>query len=376
MSCFRVARDELLTALTLIAPAQRKTLLPILGCTLIRSTADGLSVTASDLDLTITKQFAGEGQLVALTAAVLLADLLAIVAEMPAGALDVDCATPGKMTLKAGRARMTLLTMPAEEFPAPRPIVFPATPVPWGPIAHALERVIWAAAQNDTGQPVFNGVSWRVASGALYLAATNRYQLASATLSIPTGGISDANLIVPARAVGVALKVFAGAETVFVGVDAEGTHLGLRSAQAALTVRLTDGLFPNYDQMFPVEAQETLVVDVAELATATRRVATLTTPENRRIEYALTAEACTASVRTPDRGDATDSVEPLAWQGDPLTIGFDSTLVLGALAAVGTAQVQLAFHGSRGAMVLTPVDPKTAEVWRAIVMPRAASGAA
>ncbi len=294
---------------------------------------------------------------------------------MPAGAIDVDCATAGKMILKAGRARLSLQTMPAEEFPATRPIVFPATPVPWGPIAHALERVIWAAAMNDTGQPIFNGVSWRVASGALYLAATNRYQLASATLSIPTGGISDANLIVPARAVGVALKVFAGAETVAIGVDTEGTHLGIRSATATLTARLTDGLFPNYEQMFPVEARETLIVDVAELATATRRVATLTTPENRRIEYALTAEACTANVRTPDRGDATDSVEPLAWTGDPLTIGFDSTLVLGALAAVGTTQVQLAFHGARGAMVLTPVDPKTAEVWRAIVMPRAASGA-
>src|ERR1035437_557393 len=222
MSGFRINRDEFLAALGTIAPAQKKTLLPILSCALVRSTDGGLSVTASDLDLTITKRFGTEAPLLPVAAAVLLTDLLAVMAELPAGMIEVDFTVGGKMTLRSGRARLSLQTMSADEFPIDRPLVFATIPIPWGTIAHALERVLWAAATNDTTQPLFNGISWRAASGALYLAATNRYQLASATLAVPTGAIGDANIVIPARAIGIALKTFSPLDDVFLGVDAEG----------------------------------------------------------------------------------------------------------------------------------------------------------
>jgi DNA polymerase-3 subunit beta len=367
MTALSIDRDTLLSGLSALQPAQRKTLLPILECVHLRHADNVLSLTATDLDLMITRRLPVEPVLVPLETAVMLNDLTAIITEMPSGPLDLDMSAQGKLLIRSGRARITLTTMPTAEFPPQRAMTYQTTPMPWEPLARAVSRVIWAASLDDRAQALLMGVSWRAQSGALYLAATNRYQLAATTLAVPLS--ADANMVIPARALQAALKLFAETPSVRLGLDTDGSYLALASDAATVVIRLLDGSYPDYERLFPAAAATEVIVSLADLISVTRRVAVLTTRETRRVEYAFTPELVTATVRTPDRGEAIDDLALSAWVGEALTLGLNADLMLACLAAVGTAQVRLALHGPRGAMMLTAVEPETPERWRALIMP-------
>ena len=115
-----IERGQLLTALAHVhGVVERRTTIPILSNILLSARDGGLSLTGTDMDLavveTATADVAQPG-----TTTVPAYTFYDIVRKLPDGA-QIDIATggeQGQLVLKCGRSRLSLATLPSDDFPA------------------------------------------------------------------------------------------------------------------------------------------------------------------------------------------------------------------------------------------------------------------
>src|SRR5438270_1594866 len=117
MQLKQIQRDALLKPLQAVAGiVERRHTLPILANVLVEQKDGRLYLTATDLEMQITahSEFSGKESQAVTVAARKLQDLLR---ALPDGSsINVD-ATGNKMTVRAGRSRFNLQTLPAGDYP-------------------------------------------------------------------------------------------------------------------------------------------------------------------------------------------------------------------------------------------------------------------
>jgi DNA polymerase-3 subunit beta len=106
-----------------------------------------------------------------------------------------------------------------------------------------------------------------------------------------------------------------------------------------LSSRLIDGQFPNYRQLLPESFEHELRVAVTELTDVVRRISLLA-QKNAPLRLAFKPGELTVSAQTPDVGEALESL-PVAFQGEPLEIGFNPDFLRDGLEAIDEGDVLL-----------------------------------
>ena len=97
--------------------------------------------------------------------------------------------------------------------------------------------------------------------------------------------------------------------------------------EAALTSKLIDGTFPDYDRVIPTGNDKMLEVTCKEFAEAVDRVSTISTEKSRAVKLAI--DRGNSSSRRPARKTAPRSRRSrCAISARPLEIGFNSRYLL------------------------------------------------
>jgi len=104
-----------------------------------------------------------------------------------------------------------------------------------------------------------------------------------------------------------------------------------------LSSRLIDGQFPNYRQLLPEGFEHELRVSSAEITDVVRRISLLA-QKNAPLRMSFTQGELTISAQTPDVGEALESL-PIAFQGEPLEIGFNPEFLRAGLEAIEEGDV-------------------------------------
>ena len=106
-----------------------------------------------------------------------------------------------------------------------------------------------------------------------------------------------------------------------------------------LSSRLIDGQFPNYRQLLPDAYEHDLRLGGGEISEVVRRISLLA-QKNAPLRLAFTEGELTVSARTPDVGEARETL-PVPFAGEPLEIGFNPEFLRDGLEAVETGDVLL-----------------------------------
>ena len=106
-----------------------------------------------------------------------------------------------------------------------------------------------------------------------------------------------------------------------------------------LSSRLIDGQFPNYRQLLPDAYDHELPLAGTEITEVVRRISLLA-QKNAPLRLAFAEGELTVSARTPDVGEAQESL-PVPYQGEPLEIGFNPEFLRDGLEAVESGDVLL-----------------------------------
>ncbi len=363
---FTITRDKLHDGLSSVAASvPTKTTLPVLANLLVEASKDGLRLSGTDLDISVTTTIpASVDQEGATTLPA--RKLVEIVKELPNATIRVTGSGEQRVQIECGKSKFKLLGLARDEFPAFPTVKFDGG---WKVQAKDLQKLIQHvafAASTEESRPILNGVLWELRPERMRMVATNGHRLARMDVPASGTGGGQADLIVPPKALEQIRRLFAGDEDIEIGKSEN--HLGFRSTTTQIFTRLIEGPYPNYEQVIPRENDKNLTADKAALAAALRRMSIVASDQTHRIRMAFTNGACKLSVQTPDLGEAQEELA-VAYEGDPLEIGFNAAYLLEILKWMPTDEVRMTFKAPERAATCEPVGWDDPASYMTLVMP-------
>jgi DNA polymerase-3 subunit beta len=364
MQLKQIERDALLKPLQAVAGiVERRHTLPILANVLLEHRDGRLYVTATDLEMQITAnaELPGKETQAVTVAARKLQDLLRALPDDASVTVD---ASGAKMTVRAGRSRFNLQTLPAADYPriALGEEQLQTLALPQRDLRGLLKSVEFAMAQQDI-RYYLNGMLLVIDSGSLQAVATDGHRLSWASLTV-TGNYQRQEVILPRKTV-LELGKLLGDSDEPVTIDVLANQVRFRFANVELVSKVVDGKFPDYNRVIPTGHAKRLDFARTELLAALQRAAILSNEKFRGVRLVLAADQLKIICTNSEQEEAEEELE-VAYKGDGLDIGFNITYLLDVLQNLSTERVQLAFGDANSSALVTVPDR---EDYKYVVMP-------
>jgi DNA polymerase-3 subunit beta len=347
-----VERAELLRSLGHVhRVVERRNTIPILANVLLKAEKAKLSLKATDLDLEVTDTIAAEvspGGSTTVPAHM----IYEIVRKLPDGAQVVleGSGDRAVLSIRAGRSRFTLQTLPESDFPdLAAGEMSHSFKLGAGELKRLIDKTQFAISTEET-RYYLNGIylhaTGNAKSGTLRAVATDGHRLAQVELPLPQGAAGMPGVIVPRKTVNEVQRLIESGEGE-IGVELSAGKIRFTIGDVVLTSKLIDGTFPDYNRVIPVNNDKTLVVDKKDFEAAVDRVSTVSSERGRAVKLSIAGSRLVLSVTNPDSGSATEELE-VEYSADPLDIGFNSRYMLDIAAQIEgeVAVLKLADPGS------------------------------
>jgi DNA polymerase-3 subunit beta len=364
MQLKQIARDALLRPLQAVSGiVERRHTLPILANVLLEQKDGKLNVTATDLEMQITavSELSGkEGQSTTVGARK-LQDLLRALPDDASLNLDV---AGSKMTVRAGRSRFNLQTLPAADYPriSLGAEQLQTLSLPQKDLRGLLKLAEFAMAQQDI-RYYLNGMLLVVDSGTLQAVATDGHRLSWASLAVP-GSYSRQEVILPRKTVLELSKLLEDVEDP-VTIDILANQARFRFGNVELVSKVVDGKFPDYNRVIPTGHGKHIELRRGELLAALQRAAILSNEKFRGVRLVLGDNTLRIICTNSEQEEAEEEIE-VPYKGDGLDIGFNITYLLDALQNLSSDQVRFAFGDANSSALVTMPDR---EDYKYVVMP-------
>lgn len=348
---------------------ERKTTIPILSNLLLEAEGGRLSITATDLELSISTSCEakvkkdGAGTIPAKK----LYDLIKL---LPDGEIKFKLLENHWIQITCDRKTYKLVGMSRDNFPA-----IPAFPntlvkIPVALLDDLIAKTTFAISMEES-RYTLNGALLVLKSDSITMVATDGHRLATVEAKHKFDGLSsEIRVLVPKKAmtefknIGDKAECDDGALAEFAQDD---SHLFFQMGHRLLTSRKLTGQFPNYEAVLPRDANKTVVIEKSELQDALRRVSQLADQRSHAVKFVLAKEGMEISASSPEYGEAKEAIEK-DYQGEPLSIGFNAAYILDFLSAAPDGSISFELKDDQSAGQLRPLADADTK-YRYVVMP-------
>ena len=360
---FSATREQFLTPLqSVIGVVERRQTMPVLSNVLIAVRNDQLSITGTDLEVelvassSVTVQQPGE-------ITVPGRKLLDICRALPEDTKITFSTEGDRVTLRGGKSRFTLSSLPATEFPVVEEInEQQALTISQGELRRLIDKTQFSMAQQDV-RYYLNGLLLETDGKLLRAVATDGHRLALCEATLESKAKTNQQVILPRKGVLELQRILGGDGTVELSIGSN--HVRAQIGDVCFTSKLIDGRFPEYGRVIPANPGRMVEADRDALRQALQRTAILSNEKYRGIRLNLKQDLITIQAHNPEQEEAEDQLE-VSYSGDPIEIGFNVNYLLDALGAVDSDKVIVALtDGNSSCIVREPGTPSA----RYIVMP-------
>ena len=359
-----INREKILPPLQqVIGAVERKQTLPILGNVLMQSDQNGLSLTATDLEIELVARI--DMDIAENIATTLPArKMLDICKALPDG-VDIEFTfEDNRVVMKSGRSRFTLASLPAKDFPTVDEIKSQSQfDIPQNVLRTLIEKTAFAMALQDV-RYYLNGMLLEIQQDMIRLVATDGHRLALSEHQDSTGISSDKQLIVPRKGVLELARLLANSEDKAT-ITLSQNHIRVQTGELVFTSKLIDGKFPDYNRVIPVDGNKTLSVNRDLLKHSLQRIAILSNEKYRGIRLNLGDNNLSIQANNPDQEEAEEEIS-VDYQETPIEIGFNVTYLLDVLSVLDSEDVKIKLKDSNSSCIITSSET---EQFRYVVMP-------
>lgn len=350
---FSISRDTLLRSLNLVAGVvERRQTLPILANVLMVLEGDRLSLTGTDLEVELVGRLQVPAGGDAGEVTVPARKLVDICKSLPEGC-DISFAVKdGKATVKSGRSRFTLSTLPAREFPnVEDSIGTHQLTIKQGQLKRLIDRTGFAMAQQDV-RYYLNGMLWELEKQQLRVVATDGHRLAMCTLAdkISINGEGGSQVILPRKGVLELARLLLDDEA-DIAIVIGSNHIRAMTDEFTFTSKLVDGKFPDYKRVLPRSPDKIVLGSRLELRQAFTRTAILSNEKYRGVRLKLADNTLDILANNPEQEEAEETV-PVEYAGEALELGFNVSYLLDVLGVLSGEQVKLSLADPNSSALL------------------------
>ncbi len=336
--------------------------MPVLANVLVVVKGDQVSITATDLEVELVAKGSADVQQGG-EVTIPGRKLFDIVKALP-DAAQVTLSVEGeRATVRSGKSRFTLSTLPASEFPTVEDIRGQQSLTIGQPaLKKLLEKTHFSMAQQDV-RYYLNGMLLESDGKTLKTVATDGHRLAYCEATMDTQASGLQQVIVPRKGVLELQRLLTGEDAVELVVGTN--HVRAQIGNIRFTSKLIDGRFPEYGRVIPTNPTKKVGADRDALRAALQRAAILSNEKYRGIRLSAKAGVLTLQAHNPEQEEAEEELE-VTYSGDEMEIGFNVNYLLDALAAIDGDQVELGLTDANSSCLVTAPSMPEAKY---VVMP-------
>jgi len=335
-----------------------KTTLPVLTCVLMEADGDTLTLSATNLDISVTTsvsevQIAEPGKM-----AVPASKFISFVRSLSGGEVTLN-EKEGKLTVVAGKASFSESSMNADEFPAlPEVAEGKGYELLSKSLVSMIKSTAYAVSRDET-RPALMGLLWEVKPTSLAMVATDAHRLAKVEQKMDWGVTEISSLISDTQGLLQYVRLAESEEItrLFLGANQISFQIG----STTLHTRILEGPFPDYTAVIPQGNDLQMTLDREAFMSAVRRVSITADRITSQIRLGMESGRLELSATGTDGSRAEDEI-PVGYDGGALEIGFNYGYLLDVLKNLGTDEVLLTFKDAQSATLLSPVTDDEANV--------------
>ena len=342
-------REDFLTPLqSVIGVVERRQTMPVLANVLLAARDGRISITGTDLEVElVAASQANVSQAGDIT--VPGRKLLDIFRSLPEKT-SVALSTEGeRVSLRAGRSRFTLSSLPASEFPLVDEINAQQTlTVSQGEFRRLIDKTHFSMAQQDV-RYYLNGLLLETDGKTLRAVATDGHRLALCETELSAKAKTSQQVIVPRKGVLELQRILGSEGDIELAVGTN--HVRAQIGDIRFTSKLIDGRFPEYGRVIPVNPSRTVEAERESLKLALQRTAILSNEKYRGIRLTARPGLLVIQAHNPEQEEAEDQVE-VNYKDEEVEIGFNVNYLLDALGAIDGDKVEIGLTDSNSSCLI------------------------
>lgn len=363
----RIQRTELLRALYRVQGIiERKPSSRLAAHVLLEADASGLTVSATDNDISLSGRYAAEVETPgAITAHA--RQLYDIVRSLAGDDIHFWSAPQHWLHLQCGNSEFHVAGGAADEFPAIFELESQASiTLSASALLQMIDRTLFCVSSDENRHNLSGVYCEAVDNERLRMVSTDGHRLALAEGPSTEPQALRSGVLLPKKGLMECKRLLGeshGEGEVSVGFHEQGAVV--RFGSVTLTTRLIDSAFPDYRQVIPQSSSKEAQIPRGAFADALKRVSLLSQMRTFGVRFQFATNELTLEAEDPEHGDAREKLS-VQYEGEPLNIGFNARYILDVLALMSSSRVSFCLTDEHSPGVLKPADDPS---FVSIVMP-------
>lgn len=362
----RVLKHDLNESIQHVSKAiSSRTTIPILTGIKLEVNFQGMTLTASDTDISIQAYIPAEDkekQIVQVErpgSVVLPAKFFVeIIKKLPSEEIEMEVQDGFQTFIRSGSTDIQMVGLDPEEFPVlPSIEENQVITIPGDLLKNMIRQTVFSISTNETS-PILTGVLWNLSDNQFKFVATDRHRLASRV-----AGLDDAeevrfsNIVIAGKTLNELSKIIPDQNTRIEIVVADNQVL-FKIDRVLFYTRILDGTYPDTSKIIPTNYKTELILDTKKLSDSIDRAYLLSREEKTNIVRLQTLEdgSIEISSSSSELGKVTEQMEVAQFTGEPLRISFNSKYMLDVLKVIESEQLHIGFTGAMSPIIIKPVD--------------------
>tara|TARA_R110000851_G_scaffold187318_1_gene337101 strand:- start:12071 stop:13159 length:1089 start_codon:yes stop_codon:yes gene_type:complete len=254
-----------------------------------------------------------------------------------------------KATIKSGRSKWTLQTLPALDFPSfsgHKNEIYAS--VSGDELIKSIDKCSSAMANNDV-RYYLNGLMIEVDNNKLTSVSTDGHRMIVVESECKSNSDSVFQSIIPRKSVDNLKSVIGNAEEVTINFSSNSVSISVEGK--TMLSKLVDGKFPDYRRVIPKSTNKTVIANTSELKAAIRRASILANEKYKGIVMFISQGSAIIKASNPESEEAAEEV-PISLSGDDIEIGFNGDYLANAINHLEDPNVTIKLGDSNGSALI------------------------
>ena len=229
--------------------------------------------------------------------------------------------------------------------------------MPAAVVLKGIENTVYAVSQENI-RPIMTGIYWDIHNEDVVFVASDTHKLVRYITREVAPGF-ERGFIMPSKPANILKGIIGKEDIVNIQIGQKGASFTFGAF--TLTCRFIKGNYPNYNRVIPTDNPYMVTVDRQSMLNAMRRVAIFASKASSLVKMEMTPGLMRLAAQDLDYGTSAEERVMCDYQGNDMTIGFNSAYTLEILNNMGgdTCVIKLSDPARPGIFQPLEQEPNT-----------------
>ena len=357
----KIKKDILLENLNKVAKAiSTKNLIPILSGIKFELSKKGLTLTASDNDITIQSfiPYNKDNMEIEKEGSIIIQGkyILDIVRKLPEEYINIEVIDELKILICSTNSEFNLNGINQKEYPN---ISLENSKNLVKLKSNDFKTLITQTAfatSNDESRPILTGINIKVVGDILECSATDSYRLAKKEIKLSSNSVETYNIIIPGKNIIEFMRIMDDSESEL-EVHIFNNKVLFKQENLLFQSRLISGNYPNVDNLIPTDSFLKIKANLSDLYDVIDRASILTSDKEKNI-VTLSTKKDTLIVKSvsAEIGRVEEKMQITKDNDEEIKISFSAKYMMDALKSFNGDTVEFSFVGEVKPIIIKDID--------------------